>query len=219
MTDKNNESGAAHAKTSQDFLLAEYQGLIEIDKSRNDRLDRFLTLFLTLAASPWALYALISHEGKDAVPLVPLPLPLAIVFLLTGSLGFLIVMMFVQIRFLIILYMRAMNSIRGHFAKEAHVRDGLRLPIDGNVPPYYEPGSYVLFAVIGMGLVNSAYVAFGVHDLTTRVFRDRPLIAIFTGIGFFAAWFALHLTYYRNQAHRRETKDKGGKLTFRMPRH
>src|SRR5579863_7445244 len=48
------------------FIAAEYQALIDIDRSRNERLDRFLTIFMTLAAAPWALYALTLKESSGA---------------------------------------------------------------------------------------------------------------------------------------------------------
>lgn len=204
-------------KTAEDFLLAEYRALIDIDTSRNDRLDRFLTLFLTLAASPWALYALMSRDDKSAAAFSTLPLPLAVVFFLTGMLGFLVMMMFVQVRFLIILYTRAMNAIRGHFAEKGAILGALRLPVTGDVPPYYEPGSYVLIAVIGMGLVNAAYATFGMYHVLAFA---RLLVRILANVLLFLVWFLVHLFYYRRQAAHRQDKDRGsGKLTFRQPSH
>jgi hypothetical protein len=83
---------------NRDFLLAEYRALVDIDAARNERLDRYLTLFLTLAASPWVLYTLILRDNKN-VTLGAVPLPLALVFIVVGLLGFLVTMMSIQVRF------------------------------------------------------------------------------------------------------------------------
>src|SRR5918999_4593593 len=92
------------ADKSQEFLVEEYKNLLAIDAARNERLDRFLTLFLSLAGAPWALYALVIKD-KGSFALNEMPQPIAIVFLLVGLLGFLVVMMYIQTRFMIIAYM------------------------------------------------------------------------------------------------------------------
>jgi len=201
------------ADQTERFLLAEYQNLFEIDKARNERLDRLLTMFLTLAAAPWAVYAIVikDHEG---LVLDRMPTAVAAVFLLVALLGFLVVMMFIQIRLTIVLYMRAVNAIRGYFAS-ANTVNALRLPTSGNVPPYYEKGSYIKSGVIGMALVNAVYVVLGSHGLLI------PLGALLSwGVGIIAglAWFVLHLGYYKRSATGRQQRDTGvGEVTFRPP--
>jgi hypothetical protein len=196
----------------EDFLLAEYRGLIDIDSSRNERLDRFLTTFVTLAAAPWALYALVLKDDHDPVNFGAVPLPVASVFLTIGFVGFLVSMMFVQVRFTIILYTRAVNAIRGYFSSRGNFGKVLRLPSSGRVPPYYEKGGYISIAVAGMGFVNSAYVAFGAYHLIPGQHSSlfRTVVSLLLG----AAWFCLHVFYYRHQARRRERHDTEGGLQF-----
>jgi hypothetical protein len=197
----------------EEFLLAEYQGLIEIDSSRNERLDRFLTTFITLAAAPWALYALVLKDNGNPGNFGVVPLPVASVFLTIGFIGFLVAMMFVQVRFTIILYTRAMNSIRGHFSARANLGKVFKLPSSGRVPPYYERGGYISIAVAGMGFVNAAYVGFGIYHLS--LWPHSSLARTFLSSGFFTAWFLLHIFYYRYQARRRERHDtEAGGLQF-----
>jgi hypothetical protein len=95
---------------SESFLLEEYKALTQIEISRNDRLDRFMTLFMTIAAAPFAVYSL--TVGKDGrADLLSMPNTIACLFLLASVLGFLVVMMYIQIRLNIILYMRSANAI------------------------------------------------------------------------------------------------------------
>jgi hypothetical protein len=103
--------------------------------------------------------------------------------------------------------MRAMNQIRGYFSEG--IPEALRLPVDGTRPYYYEKGSYVYIAIIGMALVNSAYVGFGIFQVSP----SWPPIAWFSAIPG-VAWFLVHMFYYRNQAHKRETQDSKDGLQF-----
>lgn len=165
-------------KTPRDFLLAEYQALVQLDGARNDRLDRYLTLFLTLAGAPWALYILLLKDRASTADFAALPLPVACVFLGTGLLGALVTMMFVQVRFNII----------------------------------YEKGNYIQIALIGMSLVNAAYIGFGGFSLLPGSLSIRGWICV---LGFIAI-VTLHIAYYSQEAKRREKRDQGkGDLKFR----
>jgi hypothetical protein len=211
MAERDQEIEHPRDKTSRDFLLAEYQALVQLDGARNERLDRYLTLFLTLAGAPWALYILILKPPASTVDFAALPLPVACVFLGTGLLGALVTMMFVQVRFNIILYMRAMNDIRGYFKEAGNIRSALRLPFSGKVPHYHEKGNYIQIAVIGMSLVNAAYIGFGSFSLLTGYPSSRGWICI---LGFVLI-VTLHIAYYSHEAKRREKSDQGkGDLMF-----
>ncbi len=190
------------------FLIAEYQALIEVDGSRNERLDRFLTIFMTLAAAPWALYALILKDHSPAPSFGELPVPVSAALVLIGVLGALVTMMFIQMRLTIILYTRALNAIRGYFV-EAHTRLTFRLPTDPAKPPYYEGGNYIQFAVAGMALVNSGYFALGLYNLVARPQGFALRLGIFLLLGLAA--FYVHLKYYSHQAHKREHISAGKK--------
>ena len=74
MAERDQEIEHPRDKTSRDFLLAEYQALVQLDGARNERLDRYLTLFLTLAGAPWALYILILKPPASTVDFAALPL-------------------------------------------------------------------------------------------------------------------------------------------------
>jgi hypothetical protein len=188
-------------KTKEErFLLAEYEALVDIDGSRNERLDRFLAMFVTLAAAPWALYVIIWKDNSGTPSFGTMPFPIAAVFVLIGVLGFGVAMMFVQMRFTIILYMRAMNSIRGYFSAK-NIVGVLRLPTTGRVPPYYERGSYIQIALAGMALVNSGYVGLGVYYLTPWPARSCFRVWITVLLAVFC-WFG-HMIYYSYQARAR----------------
>ena len=116
-------------------------------------------------------------------------------------------MMFIQMRFTIILYTRALNSIRGHFLRPHSL--SFRLPSDPSKPPYYESGNYIQFAVAGMGLVNSGYVSLGLYNLIDWPRQFTIRICAFTILGV-AGWF-LHMGYYRSQAHKRERHSHGSR--------
>jgi hypothetical protein len=222
MTASSEAAGGHESTGAEGFLLAEYQGLIDIDRSRNERLDRFLTLFLTLAASPWAVYTLVLKEGASPQAFDSIPLVVAWVFLLTGLLGFLVTMMFIQVRFSIILYTRAMNAVRGHFAGMGNIRAALRLPTRGDVPPYYEKGSYILVAVLGMAVVNAAYLGFGAYRVTAPALSS--LVRASSCLLLSVCWGTAHLYYYHRQAWQRDHRDSkaAGGLSFgpaaRQPR-
>src|SRR5580658_679871 len=178
--DENANSASDTGK--EKFLFAEYAALISLDSSRNDRLDRFLTIFMTLAAAPWALYALVIKD-RTAIPSISAtPFPVAAAFVLIGALGALVSMMFIQMRFTIILYTRALNAVRGYFLP-AHARLSFRLPSDPTKPPYYERGNYIQFAVAGMAFVDSGYIALGLYNLIAWPSRAAIHLGIFIVLG------------------------------------
>jgi hypothetical protein len=196
------------------FLIEEYKGLLELDKVRNERFDRLVTMFLSLAAAPWVLYALVIKD-KGSFALSEMPPVIALVLLLVGLLGFLVVTMCVQTKFTITMYMRVVNGIRGRFAYQASPigsRTGpnvLRLPTQSDVPPYYEKGSYNFYAALGMALVNAGYVLWGSYLLLS------PWHALkWFGIPAGLVWLGAHYWYYIRQARHREERGMG-ELTFR----
>ena len=191
------------------FLIEEYKGLLELDKARNERFDRLLTMFLSLAGAPWALYVLVIKDNKGTFALAQMPQLIAWVFLLVGLLGFLVVIMCIQTKFLITLYMRAVNAIRGHFDAGQNSK-ALRLPTKRNVPPYLEKGSYNFYAALGMALVNASYVSLACYRLLIQWQAWRwlgPLVGI--------VWVTIHFLYYVKQASSREKGDSGDELDFR----
>lgn len=78
-------------------------------------------------------------------------------------------MMFIQVRFNIILYMRAMNGIRRYFSRLGDIGPALKLPKQQTVPPYLEKGSYIQWAVLGMAAVNSLYLGAGLCTVNVIV--------------------------------------------------
>ncbi|HEY6332218.1 MAG TPA: hypothetical protein VI756_23015 [Blastocatellia bacterium] len=205
MPDKPNEPDA--------FLLAEYNTLSQIEISRNDRLDRFITLFMTIAGAPFAVYSFVLGKEGQA-NLLSMPGPVACLFLLASVLGFLIVMIIVQIRLNIILYVRAANAIRGHFSRNSVISHALLLPGNPRVPPYYEGGKHTQQTVIAMALVNALYLGLAAYSLLRLPPYWHLSIAGVLALVFFFA----HLKYYSGAANNRESKDHGpGKLHFHKP--
>lgn len=162
---------------------------------------------MTLAAAPWALYALVLKDHTSEASITAIPFPVAAGFLLIGVLGLLVCMMFIQMRFTIILYTRALNAIRGHFLG-AHTLP-FRLPSDPTKPPYHESGNYIQFAVAGMALVNSAYISLALFNLIS--WPHRPVIHLCTFVLLGGLLWWLHLGYYSSQARRREQHSHGSK--------
>jgi hypothetical protein len=193
------------------FLFTEYQALIDLDRSRNDRLDRFLTIFMTLAAAPWALYALVLKDHPAPPSFSAIPSPVAAAFFLIGLLGALVAMMFIQMRFTIILYTRALNAVRGYFLSH-DARLSFRLPSDPTKPPYYERGNYIQYAVAGMAFVDSGYIALGLYNLTAWPNGFAVHLGTFILIGA-VCWFG-HMNYYSRQAKRREDHSRGSHLRW-----
>jgi hypothetical protein len=190
------------------FLTAEYQALIEVDGSRNERLDRLLTMFISMAAAPWALYALTSKANTDLPSFWALPVPVSASLVLIGVVGALVTMMFIQMRLTIILYTRALNAIRGYFLEEG-TKLSFHLPTDHTKPPYYEKGNYIQFAVSGMGLVNSSYLALGLYNLIHWPRHEWTRVAMFIGLGLVALYG--HMKYYSYQARKRDKASIGKK--------
>jgi len=110
-------------------------------------------------------------------------------------------------RFTIILYTRALNSIRGYFLPPDAL--SFRLPSNPSVPPYYEKGNYIQFAVAGMALVNSGYISLGLFNLVT--WPHGPSIHLWTYVLLFVFIWFLHMRYYSSQANRRESHSRGGR--------
>ncbi len=207
MPDPDESAPISHGSSEEKFLFAEYQALITLDGSRNDRLDRFLTIFMTLAAAPWALYGLVLKDHSGVPSVSSIPFPVAAGFFLIGILGALVCMMFIQMRFTIILYTRALNAIRGHFLAPNTL--SFRLPSDPKKPPYHEKGNYIQFAVAGMALVNSGYLSLGLFNLINRPRATAMHLLTFVALGL-ALWFG-HMWYYSSQAHRRESHSREGR--------
>ena len=189
------------------FLLQEYTSLLELGEARNERFDRLVTMFLSLAGAPWVLYAIIIKD-KGGFVLAEMPPLIALVFLIVGLLGFLVVMMCVQTKFLVTLYTRTVNAIRGHFA-DKKISIALHLPTSGDVPPYYEKGSYNFYAALGMACVNGIYVWLACYRLLGYwlVWQWRAAAA---GIIIGTLWVLCHYWYYVGEARSRETRGKHG---------
>jgi hypothetical protein len=211
MPDPDESRHSAGGTREEKFLFAEYQALIDLDRSRNDRLDRFLTIFMTLAAAPWALYALVLKDHPVAPSFLEIPYPVAAAFFLIGLLGSLVAMMFIQMRFTIILYTRALNAVRGYFLP-AHTPLSFRLPSDPTRPPYHERGNYIQFAVAGMAFVDSGYIALGLYNLISWPSSFAAHLGLFILLGFIC-WFG-HMRYYKRQAKRRESHSQGSHLRW-----
>jgi hypothetical protein len=197
--------------TATDFLLEEYKGLLDLNKAREERFDRLLTLFLSLAGAPWALYALIVKDtGNFSLSAMP-PL-VAVVFVGAGVLGFPVVVMAIQTKFTVTMYARATNSIRGYFAKASgqSISPALRLPTKANVPPYVESGSYNFYGALAMAMINSVYLSFGLLQMR-RVFSLLAWVAFPIG----TVWFIWHGWYYIHQARGRASRDSGDEITFK----
>lgn len=211
MSGPDENPGSADAREEK-FLSAEYAALIDLDKARNERLDRFLTIYMTLAASPWALYALLLKDHSDVPSFLAMPSPAAIAFMLIGILGALVAMMYVQVWFNIVLYMRSVNAIRGYFL-ELDTRLSFHLPTNPALPPYYQKRSYIEFAVAAMAVVDSGYVGLGLFNLTHWP-NCLPLrIFVFAVLGVFC-WIG-HMWYFSSQARRRESHSQGRSLQWK----
>jgi hypothetical protein len=195
------------------FLGAEYAALIELDKARNERLDRFLTIYMTLAASPWALYALLLKDHSDVPSFLAMPSPVAIAFILIGILGALVAMMYIQVWFNIVLYMRSVNAIRGYFL-QGDTRLSFHLPTDSGVPPYYQKRNYIEFAVAAMAFVDSGYVGLGLFNLVHRPDGFYVRIFVFMVLGS-VCWIG-HMWYFSSQARKRESHSKGRSLKWKQ---
>lgn len=211
MSDPGESRHSADGTREEKFLSAEYQALIDLDKARNERLDRFLTIYMTLAASPWALYALLLKDHSGTPSFLTMPGPVAIAFILIGILGALVAMMYIQVWFNIVLYMRSVNAIRGYFL-EAHTRLSFHLPTNSGVPPYYQKRNYIEFAVAAMALVDSGYIGLGLFNVVhwPLCFSLRIMMVIALG-GIF--WIG-HMWYFASQAKRRESHSQGSHLRW-----
>ncbi len=205
MPDPDEASTAPNSTAEEKFLFAEYAALITIDGSRNERLDRFLTIFMTLAAAPWALYALTLKDHTDMPSFSAMPFPVAVALVLIGTLGGLVVMMFIQMRFTIILYTRVLNAIRGHFLVPGTL--AYALPVDSTKPRYYEQKSYILWAIVAMALVNASYIGLGLYNLAH--WPHSPTVRLWTFVVLGAAIWAGHVVYYYGEAERRESHSQG----------
>jgi len=206
------ESGkSVDGAREEKFLSAEYQALIELDGSRNERLDRFLTIFITLAAAPWALWALTLKEHSGIPSFSTAPSFVAAAFVLIGVLGALVVTMYIQVWFTIVLYMRALNAIRGYFLK-SDTRLKFHLPVKSDKPPYYDRGNHIQLAVAAMALVNSGYIGLGLFILLP--WPERAVWRAFGLVGLsLLSWFG-HMTYFSTQASKRESHSSGPSLRW-----
>lgn len=185
----------------EEFLIEEYKNLFAVEAARNERLDRFLTLFLSLVAAPWALYAIVIKD-RGTFSLSEMPRLIACVFLLVSVLGFLLVIMYIQTRFILVDYMRAVNAIRNYFATASTIESALILPRAKNRPFYYERQSYTFFAVLAMALVNSGHLGLALYS-----FLGSHLIVKWAAAALsFLIWLGLHWYYFREQATKREAR-------------
>ncbi|MGA7220820.1 MAG: hypothetical protein WBX38_21070 [Candidatus Sulfotelmatobacter sp.] len=206
------ENGKSLEGTKEEkFLAAEYQALITLDAARNTKLDGFLTLYMTLAAAPWALYALTFKDHAGVPTISTIPSLVALSFILTGILGALVAMMYIQVWFNIVLYMRSVNAIRGYFLEKG-TKLTFHLPISSEVPPYYAKGSYIQFAVNGMALVNSGYVLLGVFNLVQGI--GSPALRYVGVLLLFLFCMIAHRMYYRSQADARDVRSRGPHLRW-----
>src|ERR1043165_6564385 len=89
--------------TAEEFLIEEYKRLLELNKAREERFDRLLTLFLSLAGAPWVLYGFIVKNSSD-FSLSAMPRLVAAVFFGAGAIGLFVAMMAIHTRFTVTMY-------------------------------------------------------------------------------------------------------------------
>jgi hypothetical protein len=205
-------SGKPIEETAEEkFLAAEYQALISLDTARNQRLDGLITLYLTVAAAPWALLSFLLKDHPELPTISTIPPLVAWTFILTGLLGALVAMIRIQVGFNIGLYMRNVNAIRGYFL-EKDTKLSFHLPTSSKVPPYYSKWEDRHLALIGTAFVNSLYIALGLFNVIGGQQRLSLRVAVAALVAILS--FAAHLIYYRTQAQTRESRSTGKHLSF-----
>jgi hypothetical protein len=206
------ESGKSLEDTKEEkFLATEYQALISLDTARNQRLDSLITLYMTIAAAPWALLSFLLKDRPLLPTISTIPPLVAWAFILTGLLGALVAMIRIQVGFNIVLYMRNVNAIRGYFL-EKDTKLSFHLPISPKVPPYYSKWEDRHLALIGTAFVNSLYIALGLFNLIG--WKERLALRVLAAALVASLSFVAHLIYYRSQARQRESRNIGKHLSF-----
>jgi hypothetical protein len=199
------------------FRLAEYSTLADLVTSRDERVDRFITVYLTLAGAPFALFAVILKQGANGATTYP-PALIAWLWLFCGLFGIYLVQVIVQLRFSTILYVRAMNGIRSIYGGEKPAELGLWLPANTKYPAYDEgdhvygdkkhPAKYMFHIIEAMSILNGIYVGLGMYFIPGVVVVPlwlRILGPLATGI---FVWRA-QIHTYRASAKHREARASG----------
>lgn len=198
------------------FRLAEYNSLTELVNARDERVDRFITVYLTLQGAPFALYAVLIKQV--ALPSDPVPPLVAWALLFCGAFGIYLVQVIVQLRFSTLLYIRAMNGIRSYYGGTAPHTEGLWLPANTKQPAYHEgrhvvggkvaPAKYMFHIIQAMSLLNAIYVGLGLFFAPRLI--DFPEFFRFAIPAVCMVWIAwMQIESYRKSAEHRETRATG----------
>jgi hypothetical protein len=202
-----------------EFRLTEYETLANLVKSRDERVDRFVTVYLTLAGAPFALYAVLLKEISIAAASQP-PVIIAWLWLFCGLFGIYLVQVIVQLRFSAILYVRAMNGLRMFFGGDKPVERGLWLPAKTSQPAYDEsdhfvndvkhPAKYMFHIIQAMAILNGIYVGLGLRYIPGPL--EIPELARWVGPLIIAVivWLAQVKTYRDSAKHRESRATTGG---------
>jgi hypothetical protein len=179
----------------EEFLLKEYDNIAQAHFNTVNTISAFFRYYLLIVALPVPLLALVTKERGLLELLHDLGGAVPAASVLIALVGLLVMCYVCNLRFDALLYARAVNGIRKHFAENSGLgpealKAFLVLPTKTDKPPYFE-GRYFLFVVLAFALLDSAY-PFGGLLFWVDWCCARWVSAFVVAGGF----FALHLLAY-----------------------
>lgn len=210
----------ARESSTHEFLLAEYESLTEFVNARDERIDRFLTIYLALAGAPFVLYATLLRNAVLPVDLSRVPAIVAASLIFVSLAGYAVLKIIVQLRFSALLYIRAMNGIRRCYGGANPVASGLMLPPDPRYPAYcegprwrltenggmeVEQRKYMFEVVFAIALVNGAYLGLGLFYFPSFV-NIPSWVSVLGPILAAMAYVVVQVHYYFLSAKMREAR-------------
>lgn len=217
------EPALAAESFRHEFLLGEYTSLTTLVNARDERIDRFLAIYLALAGAPFLLYVAILKDRRLLFDLSQIPVIVTLALIFVSLAGYAVLKIVVQLRFSAILYIRAMNGIRNVYAQGAAAKYGLLLPVDPRYPAYSEgprwrvddkgnterdQTKYMYEVIRMMAIANGVYLGVGIYYYPRLIGGGSPTWDHVGPVLVGAAYFAWQMYYYFRAGRARELRGR-----------
>lgn len=170
------------------FFGADLEGLYKQHENMWTVYNESIKILVAVTSLPF-LAAALFIDGEKGIELASIPQTLRLMLFVTPVLDLFMIGVVINHRLVVILYARAINGYRGLFLEGSEDRENfnkhVHLPTVGDIPGFYEPNGPMGVIVHAIGLVGTAYIAFGLWGLTSPWLQGGIAVVYWV----FVEWF------------------------------
>jgi hypothetical protein len=183
------------------FFLADYEQVAKAYFDQHKRFADFFKFYLTIMTVPTSVVVYLVKEGSfslDQLGLAVSSVPLAALFLVLAMVGFMMMMILINIRFEILRHARQVNLIRGYFRDHVALKPEIAeqyflFPPRGDYPRFKETKFGSMKSVVScMAVINSSVAVPFFWTITGWILQASPRLRseLVHNLLIFAMWAA-----------------------------